>query len=145
MSGRTVAALLALLALAACSPKRPVLYPNQRLYDTGREMADAEIDRCVQLAADYGHQANPKKDVAKNTATGAAVGGAVGGAAGAASRGSAGAATHGSGQRAAAGAAGGAVLGFFRGLFRSRDPDPIERRFVEQCLRDEGYQPIGWD
>ncbi len=137
MSGRTVAALLALLALAACSPKRPVLYPNPRLYDTGREAAEAEIDQCLQRAADYGHQADPKKDVAKQTATGAAVGGAVGGAAGAASRGS--------GHRAAAGAAGGAVLGFFRGLFRSRDPDPIEKRFVEECLRNEGYQPIGWD
>jgi hypothetical protein len=27
---------------------------------------------------------------------------------------------------------------------KSGDPDEIERRFVEQCLRDKGHQVIGW-
>jgi hypothetical protein len=27
---------------------------------------------------------------------------------------------------------------------KSGDPDEIERRFVEQCLRDMGYKVIGW-
>ncbi|MBW2448714.1 MAG: hypothetical protein JRG83_22750, partial [Deltaproteobacteria bacterium] len=48
------------------------------------------------------------------------------------------------GRGAATGAAGAAAGGLVRGLFRSREPDPVERRFVEQCLRDRGYQPIGW-
>jgi hypothetical protein len=27
---------------------------------------------------------------------------------------------------------------------KSGDPDEIERRFVEQCLRDKDYQVVGW-
>ena len=45
---------------------------------------------------------------------------------------------------AAAGAAGGGAGGLMRGAWKSGDPDEIERRFVEQCLRDKGYQVIGW-
>ena len=37
-----------------------------------------------------------------------------------------------------------AAGGLVRGLLRWREPDPVERRFVEQCLRERGYQPIGW-
>ena len=48
------------------------------------------------------------------------------------------------GRGAAAGAAGSAVVGLVRGLFRSREPDPVYRRFVEKCLREKGYEPIGW-
>lgn len=31
-----------------------------------------------------------------------------------------------------------------RGMRASRNPDPIERRFVEECLAERGYKPIGW-
>jgi hypothetical protein len=31
-----------------------------------------------------------------------------------------------------------------REAWKSGDPDDIERRFVEQCLREKGYQVIGW-
>ena len=41
-------------------------------------------------------------------------------------------------------AAAGAIGGLFRGLFRSREPDPVFRNYVDQCLRERGYQPIGW-
>ncbi|UCE85111.1 MAG: hypothetical protein JSU66_12240 [Deltaproteobacteria bacterium] len=136
MSARALAPLALALVVTACAAKRPVLYPNDVLVETGPELAELDIDACLELAAAYGHEAKPAEDVAKETAKGSAVGAAVGGAAGAV--------TSGSGPRAAAGAAGGAVLGFFRGLFRSRDPDPIQRSFVEQCLRERGYQPIGW-
>ena len=40
--------------------------------------------------------------------------------------------------------AGGGAGGLMRGAWKSGDPDEIERRFVEQCLRDKGYQVIGW-
>ncbi|MBE9520168.1 MAG: cell envelope biogenesis protein OmpA, partial [Proteobacteria bacterium] len=64
--------------------------------------------------------------------TGAVVGGAVGAVDGRAGKG------------AAVGAAGGGSAGMMRGAWKSGDPDNIERRFVEQCLRDKGYQVIGW-
>jgi hypothetical protein len=42
-------------------------------------------------------------------------------------------------------AAGGGTAGLIRGLCRSRDLDPaVKRRFVEKCLRDKGYEVIGW-
>ena len=45
---------------------------------------------------------------------------------------------------AGAGAAGGAAGALTRGVIRSGDPDPVYQRFVEKCLRDKGYEPIGW-
>jgi outer membrane lipoprotein SlyB len=48
------------------------------------------------------------------------------------------------GRGAAMGAAGGGSAGLLRGLFGSRDPDPVQKRFVEKCLREKGYQVIGW-
>jgi hypothetical protein len=27
---------------------------------------------------------------------------------------------------------------------RVRDPDPIEMQFVETCLRNRGFQTVGW-
>ena len=41
-------------------------------------------------------------------------------------------------------AAGGAAGVLTRGVIRSGDPDPTFRRFVEKCLRDKGYEPVGW-
>ena len=44
---------------------------------------------------------------------------------------------------AAAGAAG-AAAGAVRGGFDAADPNPTYRRFVERCLRERGYDVIGW-
>ena len=45
---------------------------------------------------------------------------------------------------AAAGAAGGGAASMTRSMINSGKPDPVFKRFVEQCLRDKGYLPIGW-
>jgi hypothetical protein len=29
-------------------------------------------------------------------------------------------------------------------LLGGRNPDPTYQRFVEECLREKGYQPLGW-
>ena len=42
------------------------------------------------------------------------------------------------------GAAGGGTGGLIRGIFGSRDLDPVQRRFVDQCLKEKGYEVIGW-
>jgi hypothetical protein len=129
-------ALICLLLLVACSQKRPVLYPNYHLQQVGDDTAQTEIDECIRLAKEYGASSSSSGKVAKGTAKGGAVG-AAGGAATGAVLGSV-------GRGAAAGAAGGAAVGCLQGLFRSREPDPVYKRFVERCLRDKGYEPIGW-
>jgi hypothetical protein len=124
----------ALLAIA-CGTKQPVLYPNPHLQKVGSDAAQAEIAECTRLARDY-VRSNPTADAARDTATGAVVGGATGAATGA---------VLGSvGRGAGAGAAGGATAGFMHWLFGPRDPDPLERSYVETCLRERGYQPMGW-
>ena len=47
----------------------------------------------------------------------------------------------------AAGAAGGVAAGIVRSLFAGRDnsPTPVYRNYVNRCLADQGYQPVGWN
>ena len=124
------------LLVGACAKKRPVLYPNLTSQTAGANVAMADIDACIQLAADHGHETDAGKNMAVSTAKGATTGAVVGGAVGAV--------TGRPGRGAAAGAAGGGAGGLMTGVWKSGDPDNIERRFVEQCLRDKGYQVIGW-
>jgi uncharacterized protein YcfJ len=131
-----IAFLAFAVSLSACAQKRPVLYPNTHLQRVGKEQAQADIDECIRFAEDHGVRSGSEEKVAKETAKGAAVGGAVGAGVGAV--------LGDTGRKAAAGAAGGASGGFTRGVFRSGDPDPVFARFVEQCLRDKGYAPVGW-
>ena len=131
-----VFALICLLLPVACSQKRPVLYPSYYLQQVGEEAAQTDIDDCIRLANEYDASSSSSGKVAKSTAKGGAVG-AAGGAA-------TGAVLGNVGRGAGAGAAGGAAVGLVRGLFRSREPDPVFRRFVEKCLREKGYEPIGW-
>jgi len=127
---------ICILFLSACAHKRPVLYPNVYLKQVGNEKAQADIDQCMRLATEYGTKSDSGEKVAKKTAAGAAVGGATGAAVGA---------VFGNvGRGAAAGGAGGAVGALTRGIIRSGEPDPVFRRFVERCLREKGYEPIGW-
>ena len=124
------------LVLGACAQQRPVLYPNAHLKSVGQEAAAADTDECIQLAIDYGAKENRGTRVAKDTAKGAAVGGAAGTAVGAV--------TGNVGRGAAAGAAGGGAANMTRSMLNSGKPDPVFKKFVEQCLRDKGYQPVGW-
>ena len=137
---KNIAIIISIISIAvlicACAKKRPVLYPNATYTAAGEIVAQGDIDDCFQLAADHGHATDSGKRVAGSTAKGAVVGGAVGGAVGAV--------TGRPGRGLAAGAAGGGAGGLARGAMKSGDPDEIERRFVEQCLRDKGYKVIGW-
>lgn len=141
-STRFAGIIMALLFVASscgvfgCASKRPVLYPNYHLTMAGQEAAEADIEYCLELAREYGAGTGRGEQVAKDTTTGAAVGGATGAAVGAV--------VGDFGKGAAAGAAGGAAGALTRSVISSGDPDPIYRRFVEKCLRDKGYEPIGW-
>jgi hypothetical protein len=128
--------LLASLMMPGCAEKRPVLYPNDHLKQVGEAAAQKDVEECVRYARESGSEEDKAAGVAKNTAGGAAVGGAVGAATGA---------VLGSlGRGAAAGAAGGAAGGLVKGIFDSGDPDPVFKSFVDRCLREKGYDPIGW-
>lgn len=125
-----------LLATTGCAGKKPVLYPNAAFHKASGDTPEQAIANCIQLAKDSGTHSSQMgetgKRAAASTATGAASGAVIGAISGGAGRG------------AAMGAVGGLTAGILHTLFASSEPDPVHKRFVEQCLRDKGYQPIGW-
>jgi predicted small lipoprotein YifL len=123
------------LALAGCSVKRPVLYPNAHLQKVGNAQAQLDIDDCCRRADAYitsGPNDETLKDAAKAGTIGAAGGAAAGAVWGHAGKG------------AAAGAAGGAAASVTNSIFKSREPSPVYKNFVNRCLREKGYDSIGW-
>lgn len=133
-----------MISLAGCSTSKPTLYPNPQFQKVGAAQADSDIADCEAKAQQYvqsgGQGSQRAGEAARNTGVGAAVGaasGAVGGAIG-----------GNAGEGAAVGAASGATAGLlgtmFGWMFQRSEPDPVYRTFVETCLRDKGYQPIGW-
>ena len=125
-----------MLSALGCAQKRPVLYPNAHLQQVGGDQARADMDDCGRLAKQYTDQESAAGRVAKQTGIGAAIGAAMGAAVGA---------VFGSaGSGAAAGAAAGGVGSLASGAIESRNPDEVYRQFVDRCLRDRGYEPIGW-
>ena len=128
--------LAAWLVLAGCADKRPLLYPNARLKQVGTEAAQRDVDECLRQAREGGADDDRGRDVAKSTAGGAAIGGAAGTATGAV--------LGNLGRGAAAGAAGGAAGGLVHGIFSASEPDPVFKNWVDRCLREKGYEPVGW-
>ncbi len=126
-----------LLGACASAPPAPVLYPNSHLQSVGRVQANQDIAVCKQLAHSSGVVENKDGEVGKKAAGGAAVGGASAGAWGLV-RGDA-------GERAVAGAAAGAAAGVVRGGMQSAETSPIFKNFVNRCLRERGYEVIGWE
>lgn len=128
-----------LLLLGACSAPSPVLYPNEKLNEVGKAEADRDIEDCKQLAASGG--ANPASGRLARSARNTAVGGAAGGATGAVG----GAVLGSAGRGAAFGAATGATAGLMRSIFSRPQPSGAYKNFVDRCLRERGYDPVGWD
>ena len=105
----------------------------------GQERVDQDIAACEEMADEYISKSNAGEKVVGQTAAGGAIGaasGAVGGAI-----------TGSPGLGAAIGAAVGATQGLLVGLFRagSSDPNPAYQNFVNRCLKERGYEPMGWD
>lgn len=133
---RIVWLLIAVLTLSGCAARRPVLYPNSYYRTIGEEKAQQDVDECVRLADNAGADGEKGLKIAETTGKSAAIGGAAGAVSGAIS-GSV-------GRGSLIGVAVGGTVGFLGGLFRTADPSPIYMRFVEYCLIEKGYQPIGW-
>lgn len=124
------------ILLTGCGgPKRPVLYPNEKLKSVGQEAAKKDIDACIQLSVEAGLETEKGKETAKKTIGGGVAGALIGGAIGLV--------TGNVGKAVAIGAAAGGTAGLISGT-TNRNLDPVQQRFVEQCLRDRGYNPIGW-
>lgn len=142
MSGHSGKALLliGMLAVAGCAAAaRPVLYPNDHLSAVGHARADADLAECRQLAEAAG--ASGGAGQGEQAAKSGVVGGAIGGATGAVG----GAILGRPGTGAAVGAATGATAGLMRSLFRRSEPSSAYRGFVDRCLRERGYDPVGWE
>lgn len=128
-----------ILIISACSAPQPILYPNDHLKNVGNSTSEQDIDECRRLAENYGTNSGSGKagTTMRDTAIGATAGaatGAVGGAiAGRAGRG------------AAIGAATGATAGLLRGIFSRPQRNPTHTKFVNRCLKEKGYDVIGWD
>ena len=111
--------VIAVPTLSACSrAQKPVLYPNAKVKELPREQVEQDIEDCRRLAGEY-----VESTVGKDIGKGAAGGGGTG---------------------AAAGAAAGATAGAVRGAVKNTEPSPVYRQFVNRCLRERGYDVIGW-
>jgi len=133
----------AAVVVGGCAAPRPVLYPNEHYNQVGDATAQRDIDDCIEKANAYVSSGGASAQKAKHVATNTAVGGGTGAAIGAVG----GAVTGNAGEGAAVGAATGATAGLLSGLWGASQgsaPDPVFANFVDHCLRDRGYDPIGW-
>ena len=132
----TAPILFVIVLLSGCAAQQPVLYPNARYNAVGATVAEADVRDCIAMANRTGANSDRYQEVLEDTAKGAAIGGASGAVSGAI--------VGRAGQGAAVGAAGGSTAALLYGLLESDEPNDLHRRFVDRCLRDKGYDPIGW-
>lgn len=128
-----------LLGLTACAGPRPVLYPDAHFQAVGREAAEQDIELCMKKAEEAG--ATPEQGKAEQVAGSTAIGAGVGAATGAVG----GALSGAVGQGSLIGAASGATAGLLQGLLSGPRPSQVYIEFVNRCLIEQGYKPIGWE
>jgi len=134
-----ILALCATLAITACAgTKKPILYPNNHLNMVGQQQANADINACMRAAEASGANSGKSEELATRTAKAGAVGGATGAVVGALSS------SSNLGRGAAIGGAGAATATLVSGAFDVAEPTQVYINFVEICLREKGYQTIGW-
>ncbi|MFO0707739.1 MAG: glycine zipper family protein [Nitrospira sp.] len=138
-SRHTSAVFLGAMMLWGCTAPKPILYPNTYFRQVGEAAAERDIEECSALAKDAG--ATPSQGKSGQVAGSTTAGGAIGSAAGAVG----GAVVGHPGRGAMVGAASGATGGFLRGLFRKSQPSSAYKQFVNRCLQDRGYEPVGWE
>lgn len=139
LRSRSVGVVVLLVSLLGCAGPRPILFPNAHLASVGKEAAERDIAECRELAKAAGARPGAGKEaqVAGSTAVGAGVGAAAGAAGGAV--------VGAAGRGAAIGAVSGAAGGFLGGLFRRPKPSQAYMNFVDRCLKERGYEPVGWE
>lgn len=129
--------MLVALAMVGCArSQRPVLYPNVHMERVGREQAERDIEACRNLASKH-VESTAAKEIGKDAAIGAAGGAAIGAVGGAVTG-------QGAGTGATIGAATGGTAGAVHGAVKETEPSPLYKGFVNRCLRERGYDVIGW-
>jgi hypothetical protein len=131
--------VIMLLNLAACSTPKPILYPNIHYQQVGETGAAQDIEQCSAMAKEAGAKSGQGKP--GQVAGGVVGGGAIGSAAGAVG----GAVIGHPGRGAMVGAASGATGGLLRSVFRKSPPSEAYKQFVHRCLKERGYDPVGWE
>lgn len=134
--GRGLLMLALVVGAAGCAHQEPRFYPNATSQSKSKAQQDRDVEQCKALAESQGLDYDDGGDIAASTVRGGVIGGASGAVIGAV--------IGDSGRNAAVGAASGATYGFFGSLFRPNRPHPTYRNFVNRCLRDKGYDTIGW-
>ena len=141
------AALLGAALLAGCATTgpsrplaRPVFYLNATLTRVGDAQAQSDSDQCMSSAKGAGLTPEEKDNaVAQGAAKGAAVGGIAGVVSGL---------IRGRPDRAVENGIAGAVVGGSVGAVASafhEKPSTTFRHYVQRCLKDRGYDVIGWN
>ena len=135
MGRRFLALSLVTAILSGCATPRVVLYPDDHYKSLPQAAVQKDISDCDAQADEY-VKSHKLQMVGKKIGVGAFFGALLGVVFGAFS---------GNYVRAVAeGAAMGGVLGLAHGAVAAGSPDEVHRRFVETCLGDKGYKPIGW-
>lgn len=130
-------ALLAALVSGCSTPaSHPILYPNSKYQTVGEAEAQADIDQCMLLASNHGVKTTADGKILERSASSTAVGGASAGAWGIVRGDFA--------EHILAGAAAGAAGGAVQGVLASNRTNPVFRNFTQKCLRDKGYDIVGW-
>jgi len=135
--GQWVAISCGILILTACSAKQPIFYPNDHLQAVGKTQARTDVDRCMAEAKEYGVKNDASKTVGGKAVRGATLGAAISAVVSAILGGNV-------GRAAGAGAAGGAAAGAVNGAFDADEPNAVFKNYVDRCLREMGYEVIGW-
>jgi len=135
---------IALFGLVGCATQRPVLYPNEQFKRVGSSVAERDIDDCMRHAEEYVASNGRTGSAVQGAATGAATSASIGAAAGAAGGAVVGRGVTGAAIGAASGSAATAASSLIHGLTRKQNPSPVYKNFVNRCLRDKGYDAIGW-
>ncbi|HEY8159747.1 MAG TPA: glycine zipper family protein [Methylobacter sp.] len=136
---KIILALIIALSVQGCASTRPVLYPNEHFNTVGSKAVEHDIETCMNLAEAAGADSGGSE--AGRAATNAVGGAAVGAAAGAVGGAIVGAAGSGS----AVGAVTGVTAGLLHWIFGKPERSPAFENFVNRCLQERGYQPVGWD
>lgn len=138
-------AIFIVSACMACASQRPALYLNEQLRRVGSATANRDIDDCMRVAGNYvssnGRASKTAEAVVSESGTSAAIGAAAGAAGGAI----VGRAGTGAAVGAAGAGAAGATRGLIHGVTGKSEPAPAYKNFVNRCLREKGYDPIGWN
>lgn len=130
-----------LISLIACAGPQPILRSNKQLHMYGRQVAQLEIDSCLQRADNSGlqHGTNQSTNAATGAVLGLTLGGAVGASAGVVGG------LPGIAIGAAAGSAIGFTVGLLGGTFKPLEPDPPYAEAITKCLKEKGYEVSGWE